>query len=193
MGEMHMHAAGAMSMWTRMPGQSWPGFAASFLGMWMTMMVPMMLPPFAVMLWRYRSAARKNGATRLGMSSVMVALGYFAVWSGIGVTLCPLAAILLRQTHAGASWRAGVRLAIHCARSCAPLMAIALVVGGTDYRVMAAVTAATTIQRLAPSLPLQLVVARLRHKIRIDELRASTLCKSADDDRLHWWSCISIL
>jgi hypothetical protein len=129
----------------------------------------------------------------IGMSSVMVALGYFAVWSGIGVTLCPLAAILLRQTQAGASWRAGVRLAIHCARSCAPLMAIALVVGGTDYRVMAAVTAATTIQRLAPSLSLQLVVARLRHKIRIDELRASTLCKSADDDRLHWWSCISIL
>jgi len=30
--------------WTRMPGQTWPGAAASFLGMWVVMMVAMMLP-----------------------------------------------------------------------------------------------------------------------------------------------------
>jgi predicted metal-binding membrane protein len=164
MGDMAMHAGGAMSMWTRMPGQSWPGFAASFIGMWMTMMVPMMIPPFAVMLWRYRTAARRQGATRLGMASVMVTLGYFAVWSAIGVTLCPLAAILLRRTDAGAAWRDGVRLALHCVRSCAPLMAIAFVVGGTDYRVMAAVTAAITVLRLAP--------ASLRDRMRIGGSRA---------------------
>ena len=35
----------AMAMaWTRMPGQTWPGAAASFLGMWVVMMVAMMLP-----------------------------------------------------------------------------------------------------------------------------------------------------
>ena len=165
MGQMHMQAGEAMSMsmWTRMPGQSWPGFAASFLAMWMTMMVPMMIPPFAVMLWRYRAAARRQGAMRLGMASVMVTLGYFAVWSAIGVTLCPLAAILLRRTDAGAAWRDGVRLAIHCARSCAPLMAIAFIVGGTDYRVMVAVTAAITALRLTPRLPLQVAAAPLRH------------------------------
>ena len=171
MGDMAMHAGGAMSMWTRMPGQTWPGFAASFLGMWMTMMVPMMLPPFAVMLWRYRTAARRNGATRLGVASVMVALAYFAVWSAIGVALCPLVAILLRRTDAGVAWRDGVRLAIHCARSCAPLMAIALVVGGTDHRVMAAVTVVTTVRRLARGLSLQLAIGRLRHKMRVDERR----------------------
>jgi predicted metal-binding membrane protein len=30
--------------WMRMPGQTWPGAAASFLGMWVVMMVAMMLP-----------------------------------------------------------------------------------------------------------------------------------------------------
>ena len=37
-----------MSMvWMRMPGQTWPGAAASFLGMWVVMMVAMMLPSLA--------------------------------------------------------------------------------------------------------------------------------------------------
>src|SRR4029079_10358487 len=90
MGEMSMHAG--VSTWTRMPGQTWPGFAAAFLGMWMTMMVPMMIPPFTVMLWRYRQAAAKNGATRLGSASVAVTLGYFFVWSGIGLVIFPVGA-----------------------------------------------------------------------------------------------------
>jgi hypothetical protein len=33
--------------WMRMPGQTWPGAAASFLGMWVVMMVAMMLPYLA--------------------------------------------------------------------------------------------------------------------------------------------------
>ncbi|HEX6964160.1 MAG TPA: hypothetical protein VF166_00090, partial [Gemmatimonadaceae bacterium] len=40
MGKMPMTDGWSMSMpWTRMPGQSWPGAAASFLGMWVAMMV----------------------------------------------------------------------------------------------------------------------------------------------------------
>lgn len=68
MGEMSMHAGATMSMWTRMPGQTWPGFAASFLWMWITMMVPMMILPFAVTLWRCRrmdSAAACRHGVRL--------------------------------------------------------------------------------------------------------------------------------
>src|SRR5690349_1443524 len=90
MGEMSMHAGGAMSMWTRMRGQTWPGFAASFLWMWLTMMVPMMIPPFAVMLWRYHRTAAERSAMQLGASSVPVALGYFAVWSAAGLIAFPI-------------------------------------------------------------------------------------------------------
>jgi hypothetical protein len=42
---MPMPGGWTMSMaWMRMPGQTWPGAAASFLGMWVVMMVAMMLP-----------------------------------------------------------------------------------------------------------------------------------------------------
>ena len=37
-------------------GWTWPGAAASFLGMWVVMMVAMMLPSLVPMLWRYRQA-----------------------------------------------------------------------------------------------------------------------------------------
>jgi predicted metal-binding membrane protein len=43
MGGMPMPGGWTMSMsWMRMPGQTWPGAAASFLGMWVVMMVAMM-------------------------------------------------------------------------------------------------------------------------------------------------------
>jgi predicted metal-binding membrane protein len=53
-GEMPMPGGWTMSM-MRMPGQTWPGAAASFLGMWVVMMVATMLPSLVPMLWRYRS------------------------------------------------------------------------------------------------------------------------------------------
>jgi len=56
-GEMPMPGGWTMSMaWIRMPGQTWPGAAASFLGMWVVMMVAMMLPSLFPMLQRYRQA-----------------------------------------------------------------------------------------------------------------------------------------
>ena len=62
MGEMPMPGGWTMSMaWMRMPGQTWPGAAASFLGMWVVMMVAMMLPSLVPMLWRYRQAVGRTG------------------------------------------------------------------------------------------------------------------------------------
>src|SRR4030095_16865686 len=53
MCEMPMPGDWTMSMaWMRMPGQTWPGAAVSFLGMWVAMMVAMMLPSLVPMLWR---------------------------------------------------------------------------------------------------------------------------------------------
>jgi predicted metal-binding membrane protein len=48
------------------------------------------------------------------------------------------------------AWRHGLRLGLHCSYCCAGLMLILLVIGVMDLRVMAAVTAAITIERLAP-------------------------------------------
>ena len=54
-GGMPMPGGWTMSMaWMRMSGQTWPGFAASFLGMWVLMMVAMKLPSLVPMLWQYR-------------------------------------------------------------------------------------------------------------------------------------------
>ena len=68
MGGMPMPGGWTMSMaWMRMSGQTWPGAAASFLCMWVMMMVAMMLPSLVQMLWRYRQAVAMPGATRLGL------------------------------------------------------------------------------------------------------------------------------
>lgn len=52
---------------------------------------------------------------------------------------------------AGAAWRHGVQLGWQCGRCGANLMAILLVVGIMDGRAMAVVTAAITLERLAPA------------------------------------------
>src|SRR5690349_25011726 len=86
MGEMPMPGGWTMSMaWMRMPGQTWPGAAASFLGMWIAMMVAMMLPSLFPMLRRYRQAVAGTGETRLGRLTALVAGGYFCVWTALGV------------------------------------------------------------------------------------------------------------
>src|ERR1700737_2055628 len=67
MGEMPMPGGWTMSMaWMRMPGQTWPGAAASFLGMWVVMTVAMMLPSLVPMLWHYRQAVGRTAETRFG-------------------------------------------------------------------------------------------------------------------------------
>jgi predicted metal-binding membrane protein len=102
MGEMPMAGGWTMSMaWMRMPGQTWPGAAASFLGMWIVMMVAMMLPSLVPMLWRYRKAVGRSGETRLGWLTALVGVGYFSVWTVFGMAAFPLgvalAAVEMRQ------------------------------------------------------------------------------------------------
>jgi len=95
MGEMPMPGGWTISMaWMRMPGQSWPGAAASFLGMWVVMMVAMMLPSLVPMLWRYRQAVGRPGHTRLGRLTTLVGVGYFFVWTVIGAAVFPLGVVL---------------------------------------------------------------------------------------------------
>jgi predicted metal-binding membrane protein len=95
MGEMPMPGGWTMSMtWMRMPGQTWPGAAASFLGMWVVMMVAMMLPSLVPMLRRYRQAVGRTGEPRLGRLTALVGVGYFVVWTGFGMAAFPLGVAL---------------------------------------------------------------------------------------------------
>jgi len=201
MGEMPMHGGWTMSMaWMRMPGQTWSGAAASFLGMWIVMMVAMMLPSLVPMLWRYRRAVGGTGETRLGRLTALVGVGYFFVWTVFGMAAFPLgialAAVEMQQpalaravpiavgvvvlivgalqftawkayhlaccreapgrgrtlpADAATAWRYGLRLGLHCSYCCAGLTAILLVIGVMDMRTMALVTAAITVERLAPA------------------------------------------
>jgi predicted metal-binding membrane protein len=91
MGEMPMPGGWTMSMaWMRMPGQTWAGAVASFLGMWVLMMAAMMLPSLVPMLWRYRQALDRPGESRLGRLTALAGVGYFVVWTLFGVAAFPL-------------------------------------------------------------------------------------------------------
>jgi len=96
---MEMPGGWTMSMtWMRMPGQSWAGAAAAFLGMWTVMMVAMMAPAVTPALLRYRQAIRASAASRLDRLTAIVALGYFAVWTLAGVATLPVGMVLAELT-----------------------------------------------------------------------------------------------
>lgn len=95
MGGMPMLGGWTMSMaWMRMPGQTWADAAASFLGMWMIMMVAMMLPSLVLMLRHYRQAVTGASDNRLGGLTTLVGVGYFFVWAMVGAVIYPLGASL---------------------------------------------------------------------------------------------------
>lgn len=95
MDEMSMPGGWTMSMaWMRLPGQTWPGAAFSFLGMWIVMMLAMMLPSLVPMLLRYRQAVAETSATRLGWLTTLAGAGYFFVWAMLGLAVFPLGAVI---------------------------------------------------------------------------------------------------
>ena len=94
MGEMTMPGGSSMSMmWMRMPGQSWSGAAAAFLGMWIVMMAAMMLPSLTPILWRYRQVVATTGGARSAYLTMLVTAGYFFVWAVLGVIVFAAGAV----------------------------------------------------------------------------------------------------
>jgi len=200
MGGMLMPGDWTMSMtWMRMPGQTWPGAAASFLGMWLVMMVAMMLPALGPMLERYQRGIATTAKARLDLLTSIVGAGYFFVWTvfglvafslgvalaeiemripavaravpiGVGVVAVAIGMLQFtawkarhlaccrgehehgRTLVAGAetAWQHGLRLGLDCCQCCGSLMVLLLVCGVMDIGVMAVVTAAVTVERLAP-------------------------------------------
>ena len=102
MGGMPMPGGWTMSMaWMRMGGQTWAVAAATFVGMWIVMMLAMMLPSLVPMLWRYRQSVGSTGETRLDRLTALAGVGYFFVWTAFGMAAFPpgvaLATIEMRQ------------------------------------------------------------------------------------------------
>jgi predicted metal-binding membrane protein len=77
----------------------------------------------------------------------------FTAWKAHHLACCREAPGHGRTLPADAStaWRHGLRLGLHCNYCCAGLTTILLAIGVMDLRAMAAVTAAITLERLAPA------------------------------------------
>ena len=76
----------------------------------------------------------------------------FTSWKARHLACCREAPARGRTLPAdtGRAWRYGLRLGLHCSFCCAGLTAILLGLGVMDFRVMTVVTAAITVERLAP-------------------------------------------
>jgi predicted metal-binding membrane protein len=87
--------------WMRMPGQSWPGAAISFVRTWVAMMVAMMLPSLVPALGRYRDGVGPAAGSRLARLTAIVGTAYFVVWTALGLVVfslgAGLAAIAMRE------------------------------------------------------------------------------------------------
>jgi len=80
--------------WVRLPGETWLGAAASFLSMWSAMMVAMMLPSLVPMLRCYRRAIGEAASVPRDELTMIVAAGYFFVWTVWGLVTYPLGVVL---------------------------------------------------------------------------------------------------
>ena len=69
-----------------MPLQEWYLGLPGYLRMWMTMMVPMMLPSLVPMVSRYRRSVPADGLRRHGLVA-LVGVGYFVIWACLGVVV----------------------------------------------------------------------------------------------------------
>jgi predicted metal-binding membrane protein len=115
----------------------------------------MIVFPFGVALAAIvmREPALARGAP-IAVGAVVMLAGVLqhTTWKSQQLALCresPSRAHML-PADVRAAWRHGVCLGLHCCGSCAPLTAVLLAVGMMDLRVMTAITAAITAERLAP-------------------------------------------
>jgi predicted metal-binding membrane protein len=77
----------------------------------------------------------------------------FTVWKTYRLACCREVSVCActLPVHAGTAWRHGLRLGLHCSYCCAGLTGTLLVTGIMDLHAMAAVTAAISVERLAPA------------------------------------------
>lgn len=95
MGQIPMPGGWSMAaVWLPMCGQSWPGAATDFTGMWAAMMVPMMLPLAVVPLRRYRAAL--EGERRALLLTAIAGLTWAVAWTAFGLPVYLAGAAIAR-------------------------------------------------------------------------------------------------
>ena len=91
--------------------------------------------------------------TIVGVVVLIVGFLQLTAWKARQLACCREAPARCRtlSADAGTAWQHGLDLGLQCCRCCGGLMVIPLVIGVMDLRVMAVVTAAITVERLAPA------------------------------------------
>ena len=85
-------------MWMRLPDHTWAAPAASFLLMWLAMMMAMMLPSAMPMLLSYRRSLVDRGVVYVGVPVMLTTCGYFLVWLAIGAIVYAAGAAFASET-----------------------------------------------------------------------------------------------
>jgi predicted metal-binding membrane protein len=98
-------------------------------------------------------AAGRAGPVAAGVVVLIAGAFQFTAWKRRRLGWCREAPGRGRTlpADAGAAWRHGLRLGLHCSGCCANLMAVLVVLGVMDLRAMAAVAGAISVERLAPA------------------------------------------
>ena len=109
--------------------------------------------------------------TAVGVVVLLAGALQFTAWKARRLACCRQAPGRGRTLPADArtAWRYGLRLGLHCSACCAGLTTMLLVLGVMDLRAMAVVTAAITVERLAPA------GARVAHAIGVAVVGAGML------------------
>lgn len=92
------------------------------------------------------------GVVPIAAGAVVLIAGFMQIsaWKARGIECCREAPEAMTADPPSA-WRHGVQLGVDCIRCCGNLMAVLLALGMMDARWMVAVTAAITVERVAPS------------------------------------------
>ncbi|MDY6944223.1 MAG: DUF2182 domain-containing protein [Pseudomonadota bacterium] len=90
--------------------------------------------------------------TAAGVIVLIAGALQFTAWKAHHLACCrkPKASSPILTANASTAWRHGLRLGLHCSYCCAGLTMSLLVIGVMDWRAMAIVAVAITLERLAP-------------------------------------------
>lgn len=126
--------AGYFSVWTAVGLGAFP-LGAALAGLQMRMATLARISPFLA-----------------GVVVLLAGAVQLSAWKARHLARCRAmpADAATRPADARTAFRHGVHLGVHCCCSCAGLMAVLLVAGITDLRMMALVTVAIAIERLTP-------------------------------------------
>src|SRR6201996_3912301 len=100
-----------------------------------------------------QSIVARAGPVAAGISMVIAGTLQFTAWKARQLPCCRELPIYGRSlpVHVGNAWRYGLRRGLHCCYCCAGLTVVLLANGIMDLGVMAAVTVAITVERIAPA------------------------------------------